>query len=121
MELGLFKDAVQYFSNVVRIRPRNVAGWDALIRCLYKADFIDEALEQVDAALGVTNGKPIFLFYKASILFAKGKSKEALLQLEKAMTHSPKLLKKFIELNPASLQNQQIVDVIAKFKRNRAI
>lgn len=121
MELGLFKDAVQYFSNVVRIRPRNVAGWDALIRCLYKADFIDEALEQVDAALQVTNGKPIFLFYKASILFAKGKSKEALLQLEKAMTHSPKLLKKFIELNPASLQNQQIVDVIAKFKRNRAI
>ena len=121
MELGLFKDAVQYFSNVVRARPRNVAGWEALIRCLYKADFTDEALEQVDAALQVTNDKPIFLFYKASILFAKGKSKEAALQLEKAMIQAPKLLKKFIELNPSSLQNQQVVDVIAKFKRNRSI
>ena len=36
MQLGLFKDAVQYFSNAVRLRPRNVAGWEALIRCLYK-------------------------------------------------------------------------------------
>ncbi len=121
MELGLYKDAVQYFSNVVRVRPRNVAGWEALIRCLYKADFTDEALEQADAALQITNGKPIFLFYKASILFAKRKSKEAIMQLEKAMTQAPKLLKKFIELNPSSLQNQLVVDVIAKYKRNRSI
>lgn len=121
MELGLYKDAVQYFSNAVRIRPRNTMGWDALIRCLYKAGFTDEALEQVEAALQVTHTKPVFLFYKASLLLAKGKSKEALLQLEKAMTLAPKLLKKFVELSPAILQNQQVVDVIAKFKRNRAI
>ena len=81
----------------------------------------DEALEQADAALQITNGKPIFLFYKASILFAKRKSKEAIMQLEKAMTQAPKLLKKFIELNPSSLQNQLVVDVIAKYKRNRSI
>lgn len=121
MELGLFKDAVQYFSNVVRIRPRNVAGWEALIRCLYVANFLDEALEQVNAALQITNGKPIFLFYKSSVLLAMGKSKEAILQLEKAMTQAPRLLKKFVELNPSSLQNQQVVDVVAKFKRNKSI
>src|SRR5437868_1642912 len=34
MELGLMRDAVQFFSNVVRIRPRNISGWEALIRCL---------------------------------------------------------------------------------------
>ena len=121
MELGLFKDAVQFFSHVVRVRPRNVAGWEALIRCLYKAGFTDEALEQADAALQVTNAKPIFLFYKAAVLLAKGKSKEATLQLEKAMGQAPKLLKKFIELNPSILQNQQVVDVIARFKRNKSI
>jgi hypothetical protein len=82
---------------------------------------MDEALEQVEAALQISTGKPIFLFYKASILFATGKSKEAKLQLEKAMTHAPKLLRKFIQLNPASLQNQSVVDVIAKFKRNKSI
>ncbi len=121
MELGLYKDAVQYFSNAVRIRPRNVAGWEALIRCLYKAQFFDEAQEQVEAALQFTIGKPIFLFYKASVLLANGKSKEALLQLEKAMAQAPKLLKKFVELNPACLQNHQVVDIIAKFKRNKSI
>ena len=121
MQLGLFKDAVQYFSNAVRVRPRNVAGWEALIRCLYKGGFTDEAMEQVEAALQVTNGKPLFLFYKASILLLIGKSKEAILQLEKAMAQSPKLLRKFIELNPSSLQNQLVVDVVARFKRNRSI
>src|SRR5258705_4348410 len=35
VQLESFKEAIQYFSTVVRIRPRNVAGWEALIRCLY--------------------------------------------------------------------------------------
>ncbi len=121
MELGLFKDAVQYFSNAVRSRPRNVAGWEALIRCLYRAEFMEEALEQANAALQVTNDKPIFLFYKASILLAMRKTREGILQLETAMSRAPRLLKKFIELNPSSLQHQQVVDVVARFKRNKSI
>jgi tetratricopeptide (TPR) repeat protein len=121
MQLGLFKEAVQHFSNVVRIRPRNKTGWEALIRCLFKADFFEEALEQSDAALNITEGKPLFAFYKAAVLFALGKTKEAILQLETAMQKSPRLLKKFIELNPAILQNQSVVDVIARFKRNKSI
>ncbi|HTD94043.1 MAG TPA: tetratricopeptide repeat protein [Chitinophagaceae bacterium] len=121
LEMGLTKDAVQAFLNVVRIRPRNVSGWEALIRCLYKGSFHDEALEQADAALQVTNGKPLFIFYKSAVLMAMGKSKEAILQLENAMSLAPKLLKKFVELDPAVLQNQQIVDVIAKFKRKKSI
>ncbi len=48
MQLGEFKEAIQYFSNVVRIRPRNISSWEALIRCLYTAEFFDEALEQVE-------------------------------------------------------------------------
>ena len=52
---------------------------------------------------------------------ATGKTKEAVLQLEAAMEKSPKLLKKFMELNPSVLQNSQVVDVIAKFKRNKSI
>ena len=81
----------------------------------------EEALEQAQAALDITNGKPLFLFYKTAILFGMGKTKEAILQLEKAMEKSPKLLKKFIELNPAILQNQQVVDIVARFKRNKSI
>jgi tetratricopeptide (TPR) repeat protein len=116
-----FKEAVQYFSVVVRVRPRGLAGWEALIRCLYKAEYLEEAFEQAQAALIMTNDKPLFLFYKAAVLFSMGKTKEAILQLEKAMEKSPKLLKKFVELNPAILQNQLVVDVLARFKRNRSI
>ncbi|MES1214207.1 MAG: tetratricopeptide repeat protein [Bacteroidota bacterium] len=119
--IGSFKEAVQYFSNVVRVRPRSTTGWEALIRCLYKAEFFEEALEQAQAALTVTKGKPLFLFYRSAALFSNGKTKEAILQLEIAMERSPRLLKKFVELNPAILQNQLVVDVIARFKRKKSI
>jgi len=61
------------------------------------------------------------MFYLSNILFAMGKSKEAILYLERAMEKAPKLLKRFVELNPAILQNQQVVDILAKFKRNKSI
>ena len=119
MHLGEIKEAIQYFSVVVRSRPRNVAGWDALIRCLYKAKFYEEALEQIRAALKLTEGKPLFLFYYSAICFAMGKPKEGLLQLEKAMQNAPRLLKKFVELNPSILQNHQVVDLIARFRKGK--
>ena len=121
MQTGLYKDAVQHFLNVVRTRPKSSSGWEALIRCLYIAEFFDEALEHANAALVITKNKPVFLFYKSAILFASGKSKEAILLLEKALDKAPKMLKKFMELNPSILQNRQVVDVLARFKRKRSI
>ena len=120
MELGNIKDAIIHFSNVVKAKPRGIGGWEALIRCLYKEDFLDEAIEQVDNAQQVAGNKPLFLFYKSAVLFAMGKSKEGLLLLQTAMEQAPRLLKKFIELNPIILQNQQVVDLIAYYKRKRS-
>ncbi|MBO9659056.1 MAG: tetratricopeptide repeat protein [Chitinophagaceae bacterium] len=119
-ELGQIKDAIQHFSNAVRIKPKNAAGWQSLIRCLYKTEHLDEALEQVDVALRATGGKPIFLYYKTAILLAAGKNKEAVILLEEALHKAPKLLKKFFELSPASLQNQQIAALAARFKSTRS-
>lgn len=121
LQLGLYREAVQYFSNVVRLRPRNTNGWEALIRSLYKGWFWEEGIEQADAALKITGNKPVFLYYKAALLFATGKSKEALLWLENALQEAPKLLKKMVELNPALLQNQSMVDMLARYKRNKSI
>lgn len=118
---GRTKEAVQCFSDVVRLRPKNIQGWDALVRCLYKAEYFEEALEQARAAFEMTQGKPLFLFYQSAALFGMAKAKEAILVLEKAMGSAPRLLKKFIELNPSILQNQQVVDVVARFKRNKSI
>ena len=117
MQLGDYKEAIQYFSNVVRQRPRNISSWEALIRCLYQGEFFEEALEQVKAALKITESKPIFIYYMSAILLALGKTKEALIQLETALNASPKLLKKLIQLNPAILRHQLVVDVIAHHKK----
>lgn len=121
MQLGEYKEAIQYFSNVVRQRPRNISSWEALIRCLYHGGFYEEALEQVNAAIKITDTRPIFIFYLSAICFALGKSREGLVQLERAMSVSPKMVKKFIELNPSLLRHQLVVDIIARYKRNKSI
>ena len=119
LQLGHIKEAIQYFSNAVRIKPKNIGGWEALIRCLYQAEFYTEARQQVLAAMEMTNKRPLFLFYLSAVLLALGKTKEALLYLETAMQTSPKTLKKFIDLNPSILQNASVVDVIARYKKSK--
>lgn len=121
MNLNKFKEAIQFFGSVVRHKPKNAAGWEALIRCLLKAELFEEAHEQCINALNATDGKPVFYFYASIVLFFLGKSKEALLQLEEGMNKAPKLLKKFIELNPSILQNNLVVDIIARYKKGKKI
>ena len=120
VELNKLDDAITYFGNVVRVRPKNLNGWIELLKCLYKAELFDDALEYSGFAFEQTDGKPIFLFYKSVMLFASGRSKEALLFLEQGMAKNPKLIKKFIEINPSLLQNQGVVDIIARFKKRRS-
>lgn len=121
MELNKLDDAITYFGNVVRVRPKNMNGWTELLKCLYKAEMLEEALEYANFAFEQTEGKPIFLFYKSAFLYAMGRSKEALLHLETAMSRNPRLVKKFIEINPAILQVQQVVDLIARYKKRNSI
>ena len=116
IQLDRIKDAVIHFSNFIKARPKNANGWKELIKCLYDAEYFEEALEQVFNAQQNTNYKPLFTFYKSAVLFALGKSKEALLQLELVMQKSPALIKQFVELNPSLLQHQSIVELIAGYK-----
>lgn len=119
--LGKFHEGIEYFGNVIRAKAKSVKGWSALLECLMKGDLLEEAEEYVQSALEETGDKPVFLFYKTAILFARGKSKEALNQLEVAMEKAPKLIRKLIELNPRLLQHQAVVDIIARYKRNKSI
>lgn len=121
MYLNDYKEAIVYFSNVVRQRPRNSTSWEALIRCLYNGGFYEEALEQLQAAIRIIHEKPIFIYYLCAVNFSLGKTKEALLNLEEALNAAPKMLRKLIELNPSMLRHQQVVDVIARFKRNKSL
>ncbi len=121
MEMGSIELAVQYFGNVVRTKPKHLNGWMELLKCLYKTNCFEEGAEYVEHALELTNHKPIFFLYKSAFLLALGKTKEAVIQLETGMQKNPRLIKKLLDLNPSILQNQQIVDVIARFKRSKSI
>jgi tetratricopeptide (TPR) repeat protein len=117
MQLENYKEAIQYFGSVVLHRPTNVAGWEALIKCLIKANQLVEANERCLAALHFTNQKPVLFFYYTAILFAQNKNKQALLQLENAMNIAPKFLKKLLDLNPNILQNTRVVDIVVRYKK----
>ena len=121
MNLEKYREAIQYFSIVVRSKPRIIGGWDALIRCLYKAGHFDEASRQCQAALMATENKPLFYYLRSAVLFAAGRQKEALLNLENGLSLAPRLVKKFVEINPSILQNNSVVDLLAKYKKGKKI
>jgi tetratricopeptide (TPR) repeat protein len=121
MMLDKTDEAITYFGNVVRVRPKNINGWTELLRCLYNAEMYEDGTEYAQFAYEQTDNKPVFLFYKSIFLFAEGQPKEALLLLEKGMATNPKLIKKFIELNPSILQQQQVVEIIARYKKKRSL
>jgi tetratricopeptide (TPR) repeat protein len=116
VQLDKIKDAIIYFSNFIKARPKNIKGWKELIKCLYDAGYYEEALQQVHNALKNTTNKPLLLFYKAAILFAVGKSKDALVVLEAALEKYPKMIKQLVDLEPSLLQHQHVVSLIAKYK-----
>ena len=118
-QMGNLKDAVVHFMQAVQVKPRNIRGWEELVRCLYEASYWEEAIIESDKAYVATRQKPLFLYFKAASLFGAGKTKEALLLLEAALHKEPRLLKKFVALRPAVLQNPTVVDLLAKFKRKR--
>jgi len=118
VQVNKIKDAIIYFSNFIKARPKNINGWKELIKCLYNARFYEEALQQVNNALKNTTGKPLLIFYKAVILFAMREPKEAVLLLDSVMKKYPKMIRQLIELEPSLLQNHHIISLIARFKHN---
>ena len=121
MQLNNTDEAITYFGNVVRVRPKNMNGWVELLKCLLAGEHFEEGIEYAEFAYEQTDKKPIFLFYKSMFLFSFGRVKEGIVCLENGMAANPKLIKKFIELNPSILQHQQVVEVIARYKKRNLI
>jgi tetratricopeptide (TPR) repeat protein len=119
MQLEDYDEAITYIGNFVRIRPKNINGWIELLNCFYKGRLFEEGFEYAVTAFEHTDAKPIFVYFKSLFLFAMGQSKQALIYLENALRSNPKLVKNFIEINPTLLQNQQVVDLIARYKKSK--
>lgn len=119
MNQGKLKEAIQFFLNVIKIRPRNVSGYDALIRCLVKAEDYQDALGHSQAAEQLAIGSALFVYYQSGILFLLGKSKEALIQLERALRENPRLFNKLSDLVPGLLQRPQVVELLSRYMRKK--
>lgn len=119
MQLNNIDEAISYFGLVVRVRPKNTNGWQELLKCMLEDQLFEEGIEYSDFAFEQTDGKPIFLFYKSMFLISVGRIKEGIVTLETGLNANPKLIKKFIELNPSILQHQQVVEIIAQYKKKK--
>jgi tetratricopeptide (TPR) repeat protein len=119
MEQGKLKEAIQYFSTVVGVKPKNVAGREALIRCLIKGNFLDEALEQCVHAAAASSENPLFEYYHSAVLFLMSKNKEALLRLEKGLKGNPKAFKKMLDIVPGLLQRPNVVEIINRYMKRK--
>src|SRR5215218_2513878 len=73
LQLNEWKEAIQFLSTAIRVRPRNISGWESLIRCLYQGGYYQEARQQTLAAIKHTHAKPIFIYYLSAVLFAMNK------------------------------------------------
>ena len=104
-------------AHLLRLKPGSKSTWVALIRGLYLANYYDEALTQIEVAREHCGDKPDFRYFYAAVLFEQGKSKEGLLQLEKALKEAPAKAKLFTELNPEYLRRTAVTDLMAKYKK----
>ncbi len=117
MEMDVKNEALICYVNAVRLKPGNKTTWVALIRGLYLSGFYEEALTQLELAKESCGDKPDFRYLQAAVLFAMGKSKEALIHLEKALSEGLSKLKLFTELNPENLKRAAVNELITRYKR----
>ncbi|MEI8278543.1 MAG: hypothetical protein WCG87_02200 [Bacteroidota bacterium] len=117
MEMDVKSEALVCYLNAVRLKPGNKSTWVALIKGLYIAKYYDEALTQLDVAREHCGDKPDFRYFHAGIMFEQGKTKEGLLQLEKALKDAPARSRIFTDLNAEYLIRSDIAELIGKYKK----
>lgn len=121
LKQGNFKDAVHYFLAVVQAKPKNIKGWEALIRTLFDNQQFAEAEKQIELARTKAGDKSIFNFYESAVLLSQGHVKEGISVLEDSIEAHPKQLKQFLKLFPSAVKFPQVVELLLKYKRRRRI
>jgi len=117
MEMDVKSEALVCYLNAVRLKPGSKTTWIALIRGLYMTGHYEEGLTQVEVAKEHCGDKADFRYFQSALLFELGKSKEALLQLDKAMTMSIARLKTFTSLNTEYMRRAAVTELISKHKK----
>lgn len=116
LQLGQYREALHSFTAVISLKPRNISGWEAYLRCLYLMENYHEALSDLEKILKYIS-KPILLYYRAGILLAYGKTKDGLLQLETALILAPRQSRRLADLDPELLKLPAVQDLMVKYRK----
>lgn len=119
MEMHAEKEALVCYLNAVQLRPDIKSTWQSLIKGLYQADYFDEALTQLTIAREHCGFKTDFTYYEAAILLAKGKTKEAVLQLENALEENAKKANALNFIDKDISRHPVFAEILVRYKRKK--
>lgn len=119
VEMNSAYEALLCFLNAFRLKPQMIGAWMGLIKGLIVNEQLEEALTQIQNGRKTLGDKPDFDYYQAVVLFARGKSKEALLFLEKALEKAPSKFKIVLEIQPEILQRKPVAQLVGKYKKKK--
>lgn len=119
IEMGANKEALVCFLNAVQLRPDMKSVWQSLIKALYVTGYIDEALTQVSVAEDQYGERVEFVYYRAVLLLALGKTKDAVLHLESALLENPKKSTALQYLDKESVLHPAFADVLVRYKKRK--
>ncbi len=117
MELQQEEEALVCYLNAVKLRPDIKTTWQSLIKALYNADYLEEALQQVDIAQTHCGNKVEFTYYKAGILLALGRLKEGSHYLEDGLERNVRRANCLNRLDKAILKHPIFSDLYARYKK----
>jgi tetratricopeptide (TPR) repeat protein len=112
-------EALACYVSAIKIRPGFKKSWLSLIKALYMIGYYEEAGAQIKESEQFLDQSADFIYYEALVLFAKGKTKEAMIKLEDALEEAPRKIKIIEDLQPDLLHRNAIIDLIAKYKKSK--
>jgi len=119
MEMNADKEALVCYINAVQLRPDIKSTWQALVKALYMSNYLDEALTQLAIAEEHCGHKTEFIYYKAVILMAKGKTKEAVIYLENALIENTKKVSALAFIDKEIAQQPVFEEVLIRYKKKK--
>lgn len=119
MEMHADKEAMICYLNAVQLRPDIKSTWQALIKALFSIGYYEEALSQLVIAEEHCGHKTEFVFYRAAILLSMGKTKDAVLQLESAMTENSKKINALKYIDKEIMHHPVFAEVLVRYKKKK--
>lgn len=119
MEMNAEKEALVCFLNAIQLRPDLKSTWISLVKALYTANYLDEALSQLVIAEAHCGHKVEFVYFRAVILLTMGKTKEAVIHLEDALTENPSKQTALKAIEKEIIHHPVFAEVLVRYKKKK--